>query len=356
MDIFEASTAYEDWMRDRVDVVETHLKSKHAHMRKDLFRFLKGTFYRWIELWPTNVADEIRTAPTILACGDVHVDSFGTWRDLEGRLVWGIDDFDEAYQLPYTNDLVRLVASVKIAVDSGLLKLPLREASDVIVESYRHTLDCGGAPITLAEQEHYLEHLGIEAIKPVRHFWKKLNHLPVTHKRVPRDARRALEKSLPGGFAYKLVRRIAGTGSLGQPRFVAIGDWKGGCVAREAKAIVPSACVWRAGQTRDHNYSERLLKSAIRAHDPFQSVREGWLIRRLSPDSNPIEIFRWPKERDETVLLRSMGREVANIHLANPRRIAAVMDQLKSLPGDWLHASAKTMAKALEKDWKHYRN
>jgi uncharacterized protein (DUF2252 family) len=36
------------------------------------------------------------------------VNSFGTWRDLEGRLCWGVDDFDESYWLPYTNDLVRL--------------------------------------------------------------------------------------------------------------------------------------------------------------------------------------------------------------------------------------------------------
>ncbi len=33
----------------------------------------------------------------VLAVGDLHVNSFGTWRDAEGRLCWGLDDFDEAY-------------------------------------------------------------------------------------------------------------------------------------------------------------------------------------------------------------------------------------------------------------------
>lgn len=47
--------------------------------------------------------------------------------------MWGIDDFDEAYPLPYTNDLVRLAANVKIAIDSSLLKLRLRDACDIIV-------------------------------------------------------------------------------------------------------------------------------------------------------------------------------------------------------------------------------
>jgi uncharacterized protein (DUF2252 family) len=53
--------------------------------------------------------------------GDWHVDSFGTWRNLEGRLTWGINDFDEAWPLPYTKDLVRLAASAKLAIDSKLL-------------------------------------------------------------------------------------------------------------------------------------------------------------------------------------------------------------------------------------------
>jgi uncharacterized protein (DUF2252 family) len=35
--------------------------------------------------------------------------------DIEGRLCWGVDDFDESYPLPYTKDLVRLATSAKIA-------------------------------------------------------------------------------------------------------------------------------------------------------------------------------------------------------------------------------------------------
>jgi len=65
------------------------------------------------------------------------VDSFGTWRDLEGRLVRGVDDFDEAYPAPYTNHLVRLAASVKVAIDLELLEIRLRDACDILIENYR---------------------------------------------------------------------------------------------------------------------------------------------------------------------------------------------------------------------------
>jgi len=52
-------------------------------------------------------------APTVLAIGDVHLENFGTWRDVESRLVWGVNDVDEACRLPYTQDLVQLATSAQ---------------------------------------------------------------------------------------------------------------------------------------------------------------------------------------------------------------------------------------------------
>lgn len=57
----------------------------------------------------------------VLAVGDLHVNSLGSWRDAEGRLCWGVDDFDEAYPLAYTNDLVWVAASLKIVIDADEL-------------------------------------------------------------------------------------------------------------------------------------------------------------------------------------------------------------------------------------------
>ena len=81
-------------------------------MKESVFAFLRATYYRWIQVWP-EVCPQLVSAATVLAIGDLHVENFGTWRDIEGRLVWGINDFDEAYPLPYTNDLVRLASSGK---------------------------------------------------------------------------------------------------------------------------------------------------------------------------------------------------------------------------------------------------
>jgi uncharacterized protein (DUF2252 family) len=358
MNIREATESYERWMRHATPVVESQLRAKHAEMRADCFAFFRGTYYRWAQVW-TSLVEDCRRAPQVLAVGDLHIDSFGTWRDAEGRLAWGVDDFDEAYPLPYTNDLVRLAASLKINIDGGVIDLKLKEGCEAILDGYRSTLQNGSCPIVLAEEEEHLETLGIRVIKPPGDFWSNLNALPAARHGVPRAAIRALTATLPhpSPTGRKIVRRRAGLGSLGQPRYVLIGHWEGGCIAREAKALVPSSCVWAAGRRgRGQTYYERAMRGAARARDPFQRAIGGWLVRRLSPDSNPIEIAAQSGRRDDLVLLRSMGIEAGNVHIGSRTPSKAVIADLRRRKPYWLHSAAKTMARAMEREWKEYKN
>jgi hypothetical protein len=97
-----------------------------------------------------------------------------------------------------------------------------------------------------------------------------------------------------------------------------------------------------------------ITRSAVRSHDPFQIVFGNWLIRRLSPDSNPIEIDKLPKERDEYALLSAMGREAANVHLGTKNQVKRVLRDLSLKKPNWLRRAGKKMAKAVEKDWRKY--
>ena len=157
-------------------------------------------------------------------------------------------------------------------------------------------------------------------------------------------------------MTYKVARRQAGVGSLGQQRFVAIADWHGGLVAREVKAMMPSACVWvdnHAGSRQ--SFYKRAMDGAVRSPDPYQSISGRWLVRRLSPEANPIDMADLPKKRDEETLLRAMGREVANVHLGSRPRIGAVVHDLQRRTGNWLRTAAKDMAEATRQDWKTFR-
>ena len=357
MNIIEATKSYENWMRRCTAVVEKDLRYKHQQMRKDPFLFFRSAFYRWVQLWP-ELCRDLCHAPTVLAVSDLHVGSFGTWRDSEGRMCWGVDDFDESYPLPYTNDLVRLATSVKLGVGAGALTIKFKPGCDAILEGYRQTLRVGGCPFVLAEGQQTLEKLGIDAIEPPDDFWPKLNRRPVVTDGIfPSTARRAIEKMWPDrNLAYKVVRREAGHGSLGQPRFVAIAKWCGSFIAREAKATIPSSCVWLNGEVAHcQTYYEKAIESAVRSPDPYQEMVGTWLIRRLSPDSNPIEIEDLPKKRDEMTLLYAMGSEAANVHLGSRRQRKKILSDLQKRKSTWLRDAAKEMAKATERDWKKYR-
>ena len=351
-----ATASYEAWMRSCTKILQSDLRLKHEQMKESPFGLLRGAFYRWAQLWP-SVCSDLCGAPKVLAVGDLHVNSFGTWRDAEGRLCWGVDDFDEAYPLAYTNDLVRLAASVKIVIDAEGLSIKLKDGCNAILEGYTEALREGGFPIVLAERDQKLGKLGVDSFKPPSNFWEKLNRLPVLRQPLAKDLKRALEKTLPeAGIEYKVVRRQAGLGSLGQERFVAIADWQGGCIAREAKLMVPSACSWLNDEIKHRqSFYEKAISSAVRSPDPFQVIDGSWLIRRLSPDSNPIDIQTLPKHSDEEMVLNAMGREAANVHLGTRSSTKNILKDLKKRKRGWLEDAAVRMAKILEKDWKRYR-
>jgi hypothetical protein len=356
LNIEGATASFEKWMRSCTAVVSSDLRSKHEQMKESPFLFLRGTFYRWAQLWP-SICAELCDAPKVLAVGDLHVNSFGTWRDAEGRLCWGVDDFDESYPLAYTNDLVRLTASLKIVIDAESLSIRFKDGCEAILDGYLQSLREGGCPIVLAEREQTLDKLGADSFKPPSDFWGKLNRLPTVRHPLANDLKHALEKTLPDPkMDYKVVRRQAGMGSLGQKRFVAIARWNGGFIAREAKSMLPSACSWlndEIGHRQSHY--EEAISSAIRSPDPFQVIEGSWLIRRLSPDSNPIDIQSLPKYRDVPMLLHAMGSEAANVHLGTKGQATRILNDLKKRKSNWLRDAAARMARAVEKDWKQNR-
>src|ERR1700679_3630053 len=148
MNIVKATRKYEDWLRLHIRIVEQDLQFKHEQMAAGLFPFFRGTFYRWLQMWPEGCR-ELDQVPQILSVGDLHVENFGTWRDADGRLVWGVNDFDEAEWMPYSCDLVRLATSPHLAINAGRLKIAHASSCKAILDGYRACLRAGGRPLVL---------------------------------------------------------------------------------------------------------------------------------------------------------------------------------------------------------------
>lgn len=353
---FEQATAeYESWLGRHLRILKEDLKTKHEQMRAEVFLFFRATYYRWAQSW-RYVCDDLASAPKVLGVGDLHVENFGTWRDAEGRLIWGINDFDEAWRLPYTNDVVRLVASADLAVSVTGLRIDLKDAAAAILEGYRDSLKAGGRPFVLAEDNLELRNMAIERLKDPGVFWRKLDKLPTWKGDVPKLVSKGLSRMMPErGLKCRIVHRIAGLGSLGRERFVAIAEWHGGQIAREAKALAPSACAW-AKKTKGTPaiLYEEMLDCAVRCLDPFVRMRGRWIVRRLAPDCSRIELGQLPKARDEARLLYYMGWETANVHLGTAKAKAVLAD-LRKRKGNWLHDAAIRMVKATKADWREWR-
>lgn len=357
MNILQATREYEKWLAGQTRLLNADIQRKHGFMSSAVFPFFRATFYRWLQVWP-EVDKRAAKAPKVLGVGDLHVENFGTWRDSEGRLAWGINDFDEAWMFPYTIDLVRLATSALLAKDAEHLQERAKSTTDAILQGYRDGMEDGGKPFVLAEGQGWLRAIASEQLKDPDKYWDRMSSWPkVKPKALPELARDRMEAMLPARCDKPFyVARQAGLGSRGHERFVAISHWKGGWVAREAKALVPSAAAWIAGSGRDRIYYNQVLQQAVRDHDPYFHVHEHWLVRRLAPDCSKILLTELPSRQDEPTLLYCMGYEVANVHLGTQGARKDVLKDLDKRKGRWLLESAREMRKAVRKDFADWRN
>ena len=312
-----------------------------------------------------------RDEDALVAVGDLHVENFGIWRDSRNRLVWGINDFDEACQLPFTFDLVRLATSIILAAEAVEIEAPIDKVTELLIAGYEDGLKAAGAPILLENGDcHELLALVSTVNVPPASFWtKKLNdddNPEMTAKELPRGLEDVFRPAFPRGStpAYRRERKPGGLGSLGRRRYMAVlkhGDDQ--YIAREAKALVPSALSWLEMRPAAMSLTATLLQRAVRSPDPWLQVHDRWLVRQLAPDAFKIEL---PASKEDSRLvfapnlLRAMGFETANVHLGSrsPNDLQIAMDRLRrDLGGDWLATATGRMEKVTRKDhlaWMKY--
>jgi hypothetical protein len=87
------------------------LPIKYGRMLESPFAFLRGSA-------AVMAADLVGTPVSglqAILCGDAHLSNFGVFASPERKLVFDINDFDEAYPGPWEWDLKRLAASAVVA-------------------------------------------------------------------------------------------------------------------------------------------------------------------------------------------------------------------------------------------------
>jgi uncharacterized protein (DUF2252 family) len=354
MKIHRATERYEAWLGERIPLIRADIERKHALMKEAPFPFLRATFYRWAQTWP-EVSPETFAAPVALVVGDLHVENFGTWRDVEGRLIWGVNDFDEVWWMPYTCDLVRLATSALMASAMEHLHIDGKRACQAILQGYKDGLRTGGRMIVLAEHHPALRQMAVERLKQPEAYWEKLNALPSIRQEPPESATKALRRMMPErGLKYRVAHRIAGLGSLGRRRYVALTQWRGGSIAREAKELTDSAWLFARPSRKSGILYQEAIDRSVRCPDPFVEVHGRWLVRRLAPDCSRIELSSLPAKHDPFRLLHAMGFETANVHLGS-REASVMAADLKARKANWLFRAASAMTISVRADWEEWR-
>jgi hypothetical protein len=337
--------AYEAGLRATFgpDFREDDLKRKHKRMRESAFLFLRASCWRWAE-GAGELCPKLMDAPAVGCVGDAHAGNFGLWRDGDARLVWGVNDFDEAAVTPYALDLVRLCASVLLA--GGHAEAAAVAAS--VLEGYRRGLK-DPEPFVLEREHLWLRDAFAASDREREAFWQDIEGL-ADDVDVPAAYRAAALAALPPDGAVRMARRVAGAGSLGRPRFVAHGRFLGGPMAREVKGRAPSC--WPG--TPDPGLAARLIKGPWRAPDPFLAFSDTHVLRRLAPNSRKLKFADLRRRLGER-LYRAMGADLAAVHAQADGAATAIAADLKRRRGAWLAAAATRVATWTEQEFRAYR-
>ena len=158
----------------------------------------------------------------------------------------------------------------------------------------------------------------------------------------PRDL---LLRSLPDDLSDTRIRSVRLVLAASVELETGMARWHGGLVAREVKAVLPSAWTWASNPAHGRTailYSDIVARS-VRCPDPFLRTEGAWVLRRLAPDGKRIELATLRRSGRRLRLLRAMGAEAANIHLGTPQAREAILANLAGRSADWLADAATTM-------------
>lgn len=364
MNIVESTRFYEAWLADQTDLQKKRLGRKHEQMAIGPCPFLRASFYRWVQRWRKECRQlDEREKDVLLVIGNLHLENFGTWRDARGRLVWGVFDYDEACQMPFTMDLVRLATSIALAAEVVGSDITVDKIAGFLVAGYEEGLDAAGAPIFVAERGRPELLALVEAAKQSpEDFWARRLSAQDNPVIKPKELPRGLEDVFRSTFArgakpaYHRQKRPGGLGSLGRRRYIAAVSANDQPVAREARALVPSAVDWLEMRPTATSLTATLLQRSVRSPDPCLQVHDRWLVRRLSPETTKLELAAFRKSSSPALsaeLIHAMGFESANIHLGSksPGELQTALSSLsKELGVDWLRAAAERMEQVTRED------
>jgi uncharacterized protein (DUF2252 family) len=372
------------------------LAIKFSIMRSSPFGFMRGSAPLY---WKRVAAAGIPAkAPAAWCSCDQHLENFGTYRGDNGLVYFDLNDFDEAALAPCDWEITRLLVSILVAAPTlDVSKADARDLAKRAAEAYHGELLIGKA--------RWIERkTATGAIDELMLQLKRRPHARLLDRRTIKNRKggRKLDLESPrllplidgdrdklAKFATDLgkalgvkayfnfidgARRIAGTGSLGLPRYVLLLEGTGGPdgnVVLDLKAAQRSSMVTVPGITQpkwpDDAQRVVTVQRLCQAISPGQlrAVSFGgapFVLKELQPEADRLKLARIAANRKLlTEAFQTMGQLVAWSQLrSSGRNMAASADDLIGYAekhndlANTLLAHARELTRILLADYKDF--
>lgn len=352
--------AYRDLMRRSPD----EFRRRFRRMAADPFAFYRGSaplFYADVVLDDDRWADE-RTSRVWIQ-GDLHAQNFGTYMSAEGRFVFDVNDFDEAYLGHFTWDVKRFVASMALmAWGKAISDASIRRLIETYVRAYvdqvRHFAefdDDERFALTLDTATGYVKDVLIDALGSTRVALLNSMTLVERHerrfaegpgvRRLDDDERARVEKAyaayldtIPkdrrfGSLTYTVKDVVGssgfGIGSAGLSAYNLLVEghtqalendvilsMKQGNVAAPSRVVKDPAI---RAYFRHHGHRTAVSRRALQAAtDPWlghtQLDGTGFVVQELSPYEADLDWAALTEPDEMLPVLENLGRATAKIH------------------------------------------
>jgi uncharacterized protein (DUF2252 family) len=348
------------------------LALKYRKMRSSAFAFFRGSCHLYYTRLPK---DEVsKSAPLTWACGDLHLENFGSYKADDRLVYFDINDFDESALAPATWDLVRLLASMHMASkDLGLKRRETQALCSTALLAYVAALAGGKALWMERDRAQGLvgDLLGSLRQRDRAQFLDSRTLLKNKRRRLRVDGVKTLPASPeqrqvvqtlmqdfaktqnnPGFFhVLDIARRVAGNGSLGLDRFVILVEGKGSPNANyllDLKHVMPSCLTphlkvkqprWPSQAQRVVSVADRMQALPMAFTHTLAWGQDSCILRGLQPSEDRIDLTQGPADQEKMQqLLADLGRLLAWAQLRSAGRSG-------SAPTDDLMAFALKAAK-----------
>jgi uncharacterized protein (DUF2252 family) len=373
-------------------LLQDKVQLKYKVMAEDAYKFYRGSCHIFYE----DLSKELSfpNSPHVWACGDLHLENFGSYKGNNRFVYFDQNDFDESLLAPAAWELVRMVTSIFIAFDTlKVNETQIKKWVQLYLEAYCNTLKGGKAKhiearlakgivksflqlvskrkpkellqkhIIKKKKKHYLiidnkKHFTLESnLKEqlISHFRKWISH---QHKN--------LQEYEVADSAF----RVAGTGSLGVKRYVFLLQKKKDFLLLDMKESRPSSVLPLTSIRQPEWKSEAEREVAIQSRSEYATAAllgtsefnaSSFVIQELQPAEDKIDFTSLLKlHKDISCVLEDMALLTASAQLrSGGRQGSAIADELIHFgeSNDWqsrIVEYAANYAKQVQTDYQQF--